>query len=82
MERNIIPEEELISILNKELSKYEECENCRINGVIKLAEEDRDGCNWSRAGVKLHCSGGGVGICESFASKVIYKVGEKYNVEK
>jgi hypothetical protein len=82
MERELVSNEELVSILNEKLSKYEECENCRFNGIIELAEEDKEGCNWSTASSIITCSDGGTEICYPYAARVVSEVGKKYNIKK
>ena len=47
MERKLVTERELISLLNKERQKYKECRTCQFISVFKLAEYDETGCNWS-----------------------------------
>ena len=81
MKRDLVSKDELISILNKELAKYEDCENCRFHGVIELAEEDEDGCNWSRSDVIVRCSGVPAEICMPFAARTVSEVGGKYNIK-
>jgi hypothetical protein len=81
MERELVSEEELLSILNKEFSKYEECENCKFAGVVKLAEADKDGCNWSLANVSVRCSGVPEKKCHPFAVSVVAEAGKRYNIK-
>ncbi len=57
MARELVSKRELIRILNNELSKYEECEDCHFDGVMKYEEEEGDGCNWLGANVKFRCNG-------------------------
>jgi hypothetical protein len=82
MRRELVSKDDLISILNKKLAKYEECENCRFVGLLDLAEEDEDGCNWSRTSVTVRCSGVPADICEPFAARIVSEVGKKYNIRK
>lgn len=80
MERKIISEEELLSILNNELSKYEECRNCRFdNPPLKLMEPDKDGCNWST--IYMRCSGVSSDICWQFADRIVFEARKKYNIK-
>ena len=56
MERQLVSEEELISILNAGLSKYEDYKDCHFReGVIKLVEPDAQGCNWSSVTLRGRC---------------------------
>ena len=80
MERKIVSEEELISILNGELSKFGECKDCQFYHVSKLQESDNDGCNWSSE-VMLRCSGVPVKICQKFAHRIINEARKKYNLK-
>jgi hypothetical protein len=80
MAREVISKRELISILNSELSKYEECKDCHFDGILKSEEEDEDGCNWIGANVKLRCSDEPDVRCRSFISKVLSEAGKKYNL--
>jgi hypothetical protein len=56
MERQLISEEELISILNAGLFKYEDCKDCHfMEEVVKLVEPDAEGCNWSTVNLRGEC---------------------------
>jgi hypothetical protein len=57
MNRKLVSKEELVSILNSELLKHEECKGCRFEGVLELIGEVKDECNWSRTTVPVRCSG-------------------------
>lgn len=48
MPRKEIAEHELVSIINRELSKLEECPGLQISGVTSMRAPDRDGCNWKQ----------------------------------
>jgi hypothetical protein len=80
MERELVSEEELISILNSKLSEYDECKECSFEGILKLAEEDKDGCNWSNANVR--CSGVAMEICLQFAERISFEAKQKYNIKR
>lgn len=83
MERKLISEEELLSILNSQLSKYEECKDCRFDTPpLKLVELDKDGCNWST--INMRCSGIPPEIskiCRSFAERIVFEARKKYNIK-
>lgn len=74
--RKLIAGDELISIINSELRKYEECQDCYVKGILRLAELD-EGCNWSSSFV---LSGHGTEICAKIAGKIINDLRGKYNV--
>ena len=82
MERMEVSKKELIFILNRELSRYEECNNCHFDGILALPEAGEDGCNWIGAHVKLRCSGEPEERCRPFVSKVMSEVGKQYNIKK
>jgi len=80
MERQVISKEKLISILNDELSKHEECAECKFETkVVKLKKIDEAGCNWSTLG--LRCSGVSADVCSRTVQKIVYDARTKYNVE-
>ena len=81
MERKIVSEEDLISILNGELSKFDECKGCQFHSVSKLQVSDKDACNWSSSDVILRCGGVPAEICAKFTPKIIDAVRKKYNLE-
>jgi len=76
MSRKVVTEEELIKIINSELSKHEECNDCRVKGIMASAE-DETGCNWSAP--ILSCSGTPADICIPTANNVFYNVRKEYN---
>ncbi|NQU79973.1 MAG: hypothetical protein HQ543_00470 [Bacteroidetes bacterium] len=80
-ERLFITEDKLVSILNKELGKYDQCNDCRFMSVGPLLKEyDETGCNWSQA--NLNCSGVPLDICRPFANKIVAEAKSKYNIKK
>lgn len=76
--RKIISAKDLLSILNKELSKYEDYTDCRFTSITRIKEVDENGCNWSS--VNLRCSGvsieGG-----SIANRIIQEIKDSYNIK-
>jgi hypothetical protein len=52
MKRKEVSEEELLILLNAELSKHNEMNQVIFSSIERLAEPDRTGCNWSKAHVK------------------------------
>jgi hypothetical protein len=77
-----VSKKELLFILNKELSRYEECNNCHFDAILALPEAGEDGCNWIGAHVKLRCNGEPDERCRPFVSKVMSEVGNQYNIKK
>ncbi len=78
MGRTVLSEEELILLLNGELSKHEECNDCHFIGIVKLRNYDEGGCNWSS--VNLRCSGIPADICKPTADEIICEAKTKYNI--
>ncbi len=52
MERKEVGEEELLILLNAELSKHNEMNQVVFTSIERLAKPDRTGCNWSKAHVR------------------------------
>jgi hypothetical protein len=65
MKRTLVSEEDWLSWMNSQLSKYGECTDCRFTSVQQLREEDEEGCKWSMA--NLRCSGVPILVCEPIA---------------
>jgi hypothetical protein len=82
MVRKLVLKDELLSMLNSKLSKYEECENCMFMSILELNEENEDGCNWIGANLELICDGESSEKCSPFVSKVLSEAGMKYNIKK
>ncbi len=80
--RKLVLKDELLSILNRKLSKYEECENCLFTGVLEIDGKSEDGCNWIGANVELICGGETSEQCRPFVSKVLSEAGKHYNIMK
>ena len=48
MNRKTISEQELVELLNREISNTPEVDKCRISGIYKLKKRaDENRCNWS-----------------------------------
>ena len=77
--RKLVTEEELLSILNKELSDWGEGENCRIKSVDRMKETDPSGCNWGEA--NLRCSGVPVSFCRDVFVRIVAEAMTKYNLK-
>ena len=76
--RKLVSEEELLKLLNSQLAEDEDCRDCRFTSIERLAEEDKDGCNWYMA--TLRCSGVPGQVCMPTATRIVARAKEKYNV--
>jgi len=54
MVKKEIPQQELVSIINQELTRLEECPGCRINEINPLSAPDSEGCNWERPEIRCN----------------------------
>ncbi|MFZ2148277.1 MAG: hypothetical protein WAV28_13755 [Sedimentisphaerales bacterium] len=79
MKRTLVPQEELLSWMNSQLAKYEECTDCRFTSVQQLREEDEHGCNWSPH--NLRCSGVPAQVCRPIAEGIAAQAMKKFNVQ-
>lgn len=77
-DRQIVSEEELLKWLNAELSKYDECDDCRFTSVMRLRDTDVNGCNWSPP--YLRCSGRSVEPCRGVASEIVAQAQARFNL--
>jgi hypothetical protein len=80
MGREEVSRDKILKILNEELSKYKECEDCKFSRVVQFARPDSEGCNWSNR-LYLRCSGRPAKSCEPFAKNVINEARKKYNLK-
>jgi hypothetical protein len=78
MPRKLVTDSELVEIINSALSQQEECDGCRVKGLMK-SEEDETGCNWSDP--YLNCSGTPAEVCLPVANHVIGKIRQEYNLK-
>jgi len=79
MERKLVLVEELLSILNGELSKYEEFKNCRFeNPPMKLLIPDEDGCNWST--IQIRYIGVSTDAGRPVVERIVAQARKKYNI--
>jgi len=78
MPRKVVSEEELLQILNARLQAHDECTNCQFTSVVRLKEQQANGCNWSTAA--LRCSGTPASLCAPTARVVITEVAETHNL--
>jgi hypothetical protein len=79
MERNLVTERELLSLLNKELQKYNECTTCQFISVFKLVEYDETGCNWSTPSI-ISC-GVPIEIYKHIVDRIVFEAMTKYNIK-
>ncbi len=54
MERKEVSEEELLALLNEQLSKHNDMSKVSFVSIERLPNPDSTGCNWSKAVVKSH----------------------------
>jgi len=79
MERILVSVEELLFILNDELSKYEEFRNCRFeNPPTKLLIPDEDGCNWST--IHIRYKGVSTEVGRPVVERIVTQARKKYNI--
>lgn len=79
MERKVITETELIEWMNNELHKGEDFKDCKFTSVLKLADEDEIGCNWSDPNIR--CSGTTATVCQERAAQIFSKAREMFSIE-
>jgi hypothetical protein len=79
MERQEIPKNKLLEILNGELKKDKDYYMCTYEDVTKLDPPDENGCNWKDA--LLKCSGMHAGTCKPTAFKLVEETKKLYNLE-
>jgi hypothetical protein len=79
MERKVITEAELIEWMNNELHKVEDFKDCKFTSVLRLADKDEIGCNWSDPNIR--CGGTDNLICEESAKKIVSKAREIFSIE-
>ena len=75
--REEVSEEELLAILNEELSKHAELRKCSFIS-IQRAKLDKSGCNWSAA---VRSSGAPHYISAPVTGKIVSEAQKKYNVK-
>lgn len=79
MERKIITETELIKWMNNELHKEEGFKDCKFTSVLRLADKDESGCNWSDP--KIRCSGIPADVCQERVAQIASDARELFNIE-
>lgn len=78
MAREELTEQELLKVLNRELSAFDTCSDCRFTSIQRTIGADETGCNWSYA--NLRCSGQPADVCRSAADHVISAARGRFNV--
>ena len=78
MQRDLVSQEDLLKWLNLQMSKYDECTNCKFTSVQEH-EEDQEGCNWSAH--TLTCSGVPVEVCQTIANQIVAQAKGNFNVK-
>ena len=78
MARTKVSEDDLLKWLNAQLAEYEDYRNCSFTSIMRLAEEDKSGCNWSMANVR--CSGVSAKVCEPEVIRIVTEATKRFNV--
>lgn len=80
MSRKIISEQELVELLNREISKSPGVDNCRISGVYKLKKKPvESACNWSV--VYFSSPTTPLDVAQTEIRKIVEKIQPLYNVQ-
>ena len=79
MSRVVISEEELLNLLNQEISKDEAVASCSISGIYKLKKEVKDACNW--AVVFFSSPRVPLSVSEPRIQEIVAKIQPHYNVQ-
>ncbi len=77
--RQVLSEHDVLTLLNFELSAYEECTECYFTAVKPAGAADESGCNWRGADVRV--DGEASEAARRIAKAVVDEVRETYNVE-
>ena len=80
MAREILSTDALLEVLNRELSRFDACNDCRFTSITRIRGTDEAGCNWSQA--NLRCSGQPTDVCQPAAAQVISQTKAKYNIKQ
>jgi hypothetical protein len=78
MERKLVSEKELLSLLNTQLRNTGENEHCYFESLVRLRVDDRTGCNWAYANLKGLT--GAATICPTNAEKIVTRARAEYNL--
>ena len=77
--RQVLGEHDVLTLLNFELSAYEECAGCHFTSVKPAKVADETGCNWRDA--DLQVDGGATEAARKITRWVVDEVRDTYNVE-
>jgi hypothetical protein len=77
--RQVLSKQDLLMLLNFELSAYEDCADCHFTSVKTTAARDESGSNWR--GAKVQVEGEMTETAREIAGQVLHEVRETYNVE-
>jgi hypothetical protein len=76
--RQNLSEHDVLTLLNFELSAYEECADCHFTSVKLSGVVDESGCNWR--GADLQLDGATTAAAHTITKQVVDEVRETYNV--
>jgi hypothetical protein len=79
LERKLVTEKELLSLLNTRLRQSGENEHCYFESLVRLRVDDRTGCNWAYANLK-GLSGADT-ICPAAAEQIVTRARAEYNLK-
>lgn len=79
MNRSLVTAQELTELLTNELQKQEDCQHCKLTGIIRLQLPDQDGCNWSE---NVTLSSGSIpnALASSHANQIILEARRRFNL--
>ncbi len=78
MPRTKVSEDDLLNWLNSRLHEHEDFSKCCFTSIMRLTEEDKNGCNWSTAYVR--CSGVPAKVCEQEVMRIVTEATKRLNV--
>jgi hypothetical protein len=73
MHRKLVPQDELVRLVNERARQLAKGGACALGGVLRLPKPDRDGCNWQEVGIK--------GIYTEGLLHALRETRAKYNLE-
>lgn len=69
---------DLAQWLTTELRKFEDCEDCLVSGVYRLATPEQGGCNWSMG--YMRATNVPLAILDPAISDVIARARQRFNI--
>lgn len=78
--RQVLNEHEVLTLLNYELSAYEECAHYHFTSVKPAKAADETGCNWRGADVEV--DGSPSEAARRITKEVLDEVRDAYNVDR